>query len=119
MNVLRIDTTSAGQTEIQFLQGVKVVQTLIRERANGTAAQVVLPMIDEMLLACNVDLADIDAIEVVEGPGSFTGTRVGVAIANALGLALQITVNGQPVGGFVRPIYSEPPKITAQKLEHS
>lgn len=38
----------------------------------------------------------ITAIEVNTGPGSFTGTRVGVAVANALGFALDIPVNGSP-----------------------
>ncbi|MFH1536127.1 MAG: hypothetical protein ABIC96_03620 [Patescibacteria group bacterium] len=34
-------------------------------------------------------------IEVETGPGSFTGLRVGVSVANALGFALNIPVNGK------------------------
>jgi len=58
-------------------------------------------------------LHDVSAIDVNAGPGTFTGTRIGVAIANALGYALNIPVNGshEPVD----PIYSSPPSITRPK----
>lgn len=58
----------------------------------------------------NIQPEDIDEIEVNPGPGSFTGTRVGVSIANALGFALDIKVNGSFTP--VEPIYSSPPSIT-------
>jgi tRNA threonylcarbamoyladenosine biosynthesis protein TsaB len=53
---------------------------------------------------------DITEVEVNRGPGSFTGTRIGVTIANALGFALGIPVNGQKQP--VEPVYSSPPSIT-------
>lgn len=61
----------------------------------------------------NVHPEDIDSIEVNTGPGSFTGTRVGVAIANVLGYALDIKVNGSH--SPAEPIYSSPPSITKKK----
>jgi len=45
---------------------------------------------------------EIKEIKVNVGPGSFTGTRVGVAVANALGFALSIKVNGKKM---VKPVY--------------
>lgn len=48
-----------------------------------------LPIIDEL------KLSDVTEIEVVTGPGSFTGLRVGAAVANTLGLLLDIPVNGK------------------------
>ena len=45
--------------------------------------------------------------EVNRGPGSFTGLRVGVAIANALGFLLKIPVNGKRVGELEEPVYNE------------
>ena len=66
------------------------------------------------LLSClekeNLHQEDITEIEVNPGPGSFTGTRIGVTIANALGFALGIHVNGQKHP--VEPVYSEPPHTT-------
>jgi len=53
---------------------------------------------------------DITEIEVNPGPGSFTGTRIGVTIANALGYALSVPVNGQKKS--IEPVYSAPPSIT-------
>ena len=45
----------------------------------------------------------LTGIEVFKGPGSFTGLRVGVAIANALGAAMDIPVNGKKQ--LVEPTY--------------
>ena len=61
----------------------------------------------------NIKPEDIDDIEVNPGPGSFTGTRVGIAIANILSYALDIKVNGSYTP--VEPIYSSPPSITQKK----
>lgn len=61
----------------------------------------------------NIKPEEIDNLEVNPGPGSFTGTRVGVAIANMLSYALDIKVNGSFTP--VEPIYSSPPSITKKK----
>lgn len=67
-------------------------------------AQVVLPLIERLLKKHKLALQDIDGIEVKPGPGSFTGVRVGVSVANALSFALGIPVNGGKI--LVEPIYS-------------
>jgi len=54
-----------------------------------THSQTLLPMIDEMCRITDYELADIDAIAVSAGPGSFTGLRIGSATAKGLGLALK------------------------------
>ncbi len=50
-------------------------------------AQSVLPAAEELLRAHGYTTADMDAFAVDIGPGSFTGIRIGVCLANALGLA--------------------------------
>ena len=62
-------------------------------------------------------LDDVTEIEVNPGPGSFTGSRIGVAIANALAFALKIKVNGE--NPPILTIYASPPNITPPKRTDS
>ncbi|MBE0370089.1 tRNA (adenosine(37)-N6)-threonylcarbamoyltransferase complex dimerization subunit type 1 TsaB [Pseudoalteromonas aurantia] len=47
-------------------------------------SQKILPKIDAMLLDAECSLKDLDGIAFGKGPGSFTGVRIGVAIAQGL-----------------------------------
>lgn len=53
--------------------------------AKSKHSENVLKTIDEMCQEMNVDILQVDTVAVVTGPGSFTGLRIGVAIAKALG----------------------------------
>lgn len=53
-----------------------------------THSQTLLPMLNEIVKMVEADMAEIDAIAVTAGPGSFTGLRIGSATAKGLGLAL-------------------------------
>jgi len=79
-------------------------QRLIQKQKLGS--QVLLPMIVKILKKNELNLKDLTAVEVNCGPGSFTGTRVGVSVANALGFALDIPVNGKK-GKIVVPVYEK------------
>ena len=57
--------------------------------------QDLVSLIEETLKKEKVNLKEIKEIEVNLGPGSFTGLKIGVAVANALGFALDIPVNGK------------------------
>ncbi len=54
-----------------------------------THSQTLLPMIDQVMNMLEMEPADLDAIAVAGGPGSFTGLRIGGATAKGLGLALK------------------------------
>lgn len=69
----------------------------IKEKTDNLSSQNLLPLIEKLLQQEKLLLKDLGAIEVNAGPGSFTGTRVGVSVANALGWALKIPVNGQKI----------------------
>lgn len=74
----------------------------IDEERFGTAArqeksQKLLPFIDDILKKKGKTIKDITKIEVNTGPGSFTGLRVGVSVANTLGWVLDVPVNGKDV----------------------
>ncbi len=68
-----------------------------------------LPAIHAVLDACDLGVGDLEAIVVGSGPGSFTGLRIGAAIAKGLSFArgvplfaypsLAAVFAGSPVGG--------------------
>lgn len=58
-------------------------------------AQMLLEVVTSEINKKGMNLKDLKEIEVNLGPGSFTGLRVGVSVANALSFALNIPVNGK------------------------
>jgi tRNA threonylcarbamoyladenosine biosynthesis protein TsaB len=54
------------------------------------------PGIQELLTRCGVRAADIQALGVATGPGSFTSLRIGLALVKGMALALRIPVVGIP-----------------------
>lgn len=87
MKILAIDSSG-------LVASVAVAQddTLVAEftmNYKKTHSQTLLPMLEEVKKAIQLDLGSIDAIAVAAGPGSFTGLRIGSATAKGLGLALQ------------------------------
>jgi tRNA A37 threonylcarbamoyladenosine modification protein TsaB len=101
---LFIDSTDNTKTILRFDD-----KEFIRN-VNSPRDQDVFGFLAKCLKDENLEVNDISEIEVNPGPGSFTGTRVGVSIANALGFSLGVKVNGQM--DPVQPTYSSPPSIT-------
>ena len=78
------------------------------EQATGVdKSQQVLVLINQILEKNNKTMKDITEIEVEVGPGSYTGLRVGVAVANGLAWTLKIPVNNEKM---VYPKYEVEPK---------
>lgn len=86
---LIIDTSDAGKIVLN-LNG-----KVFEEEAKNRKSQRLLPLLTEILQQEGKKIEDISDIETLPGPGSFTGLRVGVSIANALGYTLGIPVNGK------------------------
>jgi len=74
---------------------VGIDEKRFESKAKEQSSQKLLPFIDEVLKKEEKTVKDITGIEVNTGPGSFTGLRVGVSVANALGWVLDIPVNGK------------------------
>ena len=84
---------------IDTSDGQKIIVGIDNKRFKTDArlekAQKLLPFINEILKKEGKKIKEIKEIEVNTGPGSFTGLRVGVSVANTLGWALGIPVNGK------------------------
>ena len=85
--ILTIDTSSTNCAVALLLGDVLLERVSEGQRQS---AQRVLPMISELLLDAKIQLSDIDLIAVVAGPGSFTGVRIGIAVAQGLSLSAAI-----------------------------
>lgn len=90
MKQISIDTTGNKETKVELITDEKTDK--ITEDSQSKS-QNTLILIDKILKRNKLTPRDIDEISVNVGPGSFTGTRVGVAIANTLGFALGVKVN--------------------------
>ena len=86
MKILYIDTTTS-----YLYTGLVVNRKLLSEVKSDYGKDLsscTLQKISEMLDNNKIDVNDIDKIIVVNGPGSFTGIRVGVTIAKMYAYAL-------------------------------
>ena len=93
--ILYINTQDQKHVEVSLKKDGEVMKSLKEENEYGS--QVLLPLIEKILKVNKLEDKDLDGIEVETGPGSFTGLRVGVSVANALGFSLGIPVNGKKI----------------------
>ena len=103
--VLKIDSTERNEIRVELVDNKSNLKDILIQKQK-LGSQVLLPMIVKILKKNELNLKDLTAIEVNCGPGSFTGKRVGVSVANALGFALDIPVNAKK-GKIVVPIYEK------------
>jgi tRNA threonylcarbamoyladenosine biosynthesis protein TsaB len=59
-----------------------------------THSERLLPLIARALEDAGLTVADLDGVAVAAGPGSFTGVRIGMVTAKALGQALNVPLAG-------------------------
>jgi len=61
-----------------------------------THSEKLMPLIEDLLNELGIKLQDIDVIAVSEGPGSYTGLRIGAAIAKSMAYAADIPIANIP-----------------------
>jgi tRNA threonylcarbamoyladenosine biosynthesis protein TsaB len=99
--------------------------------AHRQLAETLHAKIKELLVAQGLDWRNLDGIVVFQGPGSFTGLRIGLTVANALAQGLNVPVVGTQDPGWIEtgvqrlihgendhtalPFYGAPVHITPQK----
>jgi len=87
MLVLAFDTATDVATSALLRDGEVLGE-------GASLPRTLLEDIDALLNASRVEPADVDALVVGTGPGSFTSTRIGLAVARGLGLALGVPAAG-------------------------
>jgi tRNA threonylcarbamoyladenosine biosynthesis protein TsaB len=103
-NMLSIDT--ADNKEVIVILRTNGIEYTRKHTGHIRSSQIVLPLIEDLVNESGLRIQDLTQVKVNTGPGSYTGLRVGVAIANALGTSLGIPVNGKSIGQLVEPIYT-------------
>ena len=88
---LYIDTTNSEIVKIAIGDKIFEVESKVQK------SQMILPFIEKTLEESNLTLKDLTEIEVNTGPGSFTGIRVGISVAQALAWSLSIPLNGKTI----------------------
>ena len=96
MNVLTFDTCfGACSAAVGRDYGTACQRVFDRfEPMDVGQAERLLPLIGEVLALSELAIGDIDLIGVTVGPGTFTGTRIGIAAAKGLALASGIRLVG-------------------------
>jgi L-threonylcarbamoyladenylate synthase len=92
--ILHIDSSKRNETILSLSREQwKKEKKLVLEHPSS---QQILPLLEALLQENAMTLADISEITVYEGPGSFTGLRVGAAIGMTIAWLLSIPINGKP-----------------------
>lgn len=117
--ILGIDTAS-NQNQIVL---ITLAKTHCQSWASDqTRSRDLLVKIDQMLKVAHRSLQDLEAIAVNQGPGSYTGLRVGTAVANTLARSLQISIYGVSVDNTQNnktDFLAQLEKLSAIKLKRS
>ena len=90
MNILSIDTSGKTASCAVTNGHLTVGEFNICPKAGYTHSEVLLPMIDGMFLNMGMDIGEMDYIACVNGPGSFTGLRIGASLAIGFSTGLSI-----------------------------
>lgn len=92
MRVLGIDTSSA-LASVAVLEDGQLV-TEISASVQARCGETLLPYVSQALAMSKVAVKELDLVAVGIGPGSFTGTRIGVATAKGLALGAELPLVG-------------------------
>ena len=90
MKILGIESASVTASAAVLADDVLLAEYTTNYKK--THSETLLPMIDEILTMTGTSPKELSMIAVSEGPGSFTGLRIGAAAAKGLAMALEIPI---------------------------
>jgi tRNA threonylcarbamoyladenosine biosynthesis protein TsaB len=94
MLILALDTSMAACSACVYDAGSGRVLAARHEFMDRGQAEALAPMVQETMALAGVAFKDLACIAVTTGPGTFTGVRIGLAMARGLGVALSIPMTG-------------------------
>ena len=92
MTILAFETSAKAASAALFREGVLLGESY--QNTGLTHSQTLLSMAESLMVSCGVTPAEIDAVGVAAGPGSFTGVRIGVAAAKGFAWGREIPCVG-------------------------
>ena len=92
MLILAFETTAKAGSVALLRDGVLLAESY--QNTGMTHSQTLLSMAEDMLKNSGLTPQDVEAVAVAEGPGSFTGVRIGVAAAKGFAWGLEIPCYG-------------------------
>ena len=87
--ILALDTATEACSVALLHQGNITFEDELSPR---THTQLILPMIDGLLKNAHLSIKELDYLVFGRGPGSFTGVRVGVGVAQGLAFGAELKV---------------------------
>lgn len=90
MKILFLDT-SKPMTEIGLYEDDKLIEMDVFE-GYKTLSSLLLTKIESLLTKHQIEIKDLGGIVCFTGPGSFTGLRIGISMANSISYSLNIPI---------------------------
>lgn len=122
--------TDKPEAEIGLFDG-KNKLTYETWQAHRQLAETIHTKIEALLKSRDKDWHDIEGVVCYQGPGSFTGLRIGLTVGNAIAYGLEVPIVAEQKADWVQvgisrlikgesdelalPYYGSPPHITEQK----
>lgn len=119
MRILAIDTALGSCAACVFEQGQPEPLSLEQKALERGHAEALMPLVARVMAKVDGGFSSLSRIAVTVGPGSFTGLRVGLSAARALGLAAEVPVVGvTTLAAYCAPLIGrEAGRITAAAID--
>ncbi|QAV24777.1 tRNA (adenosine(37)-N6)-threonylcarbamoyltransferase complex dimerization subunit type 1 TsaB [Proteus hauseri] len=91
LRILAIDTATESCSVAVWNEGVVASRFEISPREH---TQKILPMVKSALEEAGLTLQNLDALAFGQGPGSFTGVRIGIGVAQGIALGAELPMIG-------------------------